>query len=172
VSNNKGDGGGKDCGGNEGGKRQGGWGWQGDGDGDKVGGRATATATKRAVAMVTRVVGKDAMANGSTMVMLFLGLAFDVPPFFSRPCFILAQKVCAKLCFCILCLCMGSSTFHKVVGGKGMFLSFYVFWKQVCGHPLRGGGGLRGGSVTPVCHIPVNIVDEVVRFAGILTKKV
>ncbi len=57
----------------------------------------------------------------------FLGLAVDAPPFFSRPCFILAQKVCAKLCFCILCLWMGSSTFHKIVGGKGMFLCFYVF---------------------------------------------
>jgi hypothetical protein len=29
------------------------------------------TATKRAVAMATRVMGKDAMANGSTMVMFF-----------------------------------------------------------------------------------------------------
>jgi hypothetical protein len=38
--------------------------WQGDGDGDKVGKRATAMATKRAVAMATRVAGKDAMANG------------------------------------------------------------------------------------------------------------
>jgi hypothetical protein len=28
-------------------------------------------ATKRAVAMGTRVAGKDAMANGSTMVMFF-----------------------------------------------------------------------------------------------------
>ncbi len=44
---------------------------------------------------------------------------------------------------------------------------------------LRGGsvtpichiGGLRGESVTPICHIPVNRVDKVVRFAGILTKK-
>jgi hypothetical protein len=36
-----------------------------------------------------------------------------------------------------------------------------------CG--LRGGGGLRGGSVRSVCHIPMNRVDEVVRFAGILT---
>jgi hypothetical protein len=34
-----------------------------DGDGDKVGGQAMATATKRAVAMPTRVVGKDA-GNG------------------------------------------------------------------------------------------------------------
>ena len=40
---------------------------------------------------------------------------------------------------------------------------------SLCG--MRGCGGLRGGSVTPVCHIPVNRVDEVVRFAGILTKK-
>jgi hypothetical protein len=84
-------------------------------------------ATKRAVAMATRVVGKDTMANGSTMAMFFLGLAVDVPPFFSRPCFILARKVCGKLCFCILCLWMGSSTFLKIVGGKGMFLCFYVF---------------------------------------------
>jgi hypothetical protein len=30
-----------------------------------------ATATKRAVAMATRVAGEDAMANGSTMVMFF-----------------------------------------------------------------------------------------------------
>jgi hypothetical protein len=29
--------------------------------------------------------------------------------------------------FCILCLWMGSSTFHEIVGRKGMFLSFYVF---------------------------------------------
>ncbi len=29
------------------------------------------TATKRAVAMVTRVASEDAMANGSTMVMFF-----------------------------------------------------------------------------------------------------
>ncbi len=77
--------------------------------------------------MATRVVGEDAMAKGSTMVMFFLELAVDAPPFFSLPCFILAQKVCAKLCFCILCLWMGSSTFHKIVGGKGMFLFFYVF---------------------------------------------
>ncbi len=28
-------------------------------------------ATKRAVVMATRVVGKDAMVNGSTMVMFF-----------------------------------------------------------------------------------------------------
>jgi hypothetical protein len=41
---------------------------------------------------------------------------------------------------------------------------------SLCG--IRGCGGLRGGSVTAVCHIPVNRVDEVVRFAGILTKKV
>jgi hypothetical protein len=59
--------------------------------------------------------------------VLFLGLAFDAPSFFSWPCFILVQKVCAKLCFCILCLWMGSSTFHNIVGGKGMFLCFYVF---------------------------------------------
>ncbi len=71
MSDNEGDGGGDDCGGNEGGKQQGGWGWQGDGDGDKVGGRATATATKKAVVMATRVAGEDAMANGSTMVMFF-----------------------------------------------------------------------------------------------------
>jgi hypothetical protein len=31
--------------------------------------------------------------------MFFLRLAVDVHSFFSRPCFILAQKVCAKLCF-------------------------------------------------------------------------
>ena len=30
-----------------------------------------ATATNRAVAVVTRVAGEDAMANGSTMVMFF-----------------------------------------------------------------------------------------------------
>ncbi len=71
ASNNKGDGGGDNCGSNEGGKQQEGSGWQGNGDGDKVGGRATATETKRAVAMVTRVVGEDAMANGLTMVMFF-----------------------------------------------------------------------------------------------------
>jgi hypothetical protein len=63
-------------------------------------------------------------ANGSTMFMFF----FRVGPFlFSWPCFILAQKVCAKLCFCILCLWMGSSTFQEFLGGKGMFLCFYVF---------------------------------------------
>ncbi len=44
---------------------------QGDGDGDKVGGQATAMAMKRAMAMATKVAGKDAMANGSTMVMFF-----------------------------------------------------------------------------------------------------
>ncbi len=27
----------------------------------------------------------------------------------------------------ILCLWMGLSIFHKIVGGKGMFLCFYVF---------------------------------------------
>jgi hypothetical protein len=84
-------------------------------------------ATKKAVAMATRVAGEDAMANGSTMVMFFFWVAVDAPPFLSRPCFILAQKVCAKLCFCILCLWMGSSTFHEIVGGKGMFLCFNVF---------------------------------------------
>jgi hypothetical protein len=40
---------------------------------------------------------------------------------------------------------------------------------SLCG--MRGCGGLRGGSVTPVCRIPVNRVDEVVRFVGTLTKK-
>ncbi len=47
-------------------------------------------ATKRAVAMAMRVAGEDAMVNGSTMVMFFLVLAVDAPPFFCRPCFILA----------------------------------------------------------------------------------
>jgi hypothetical protein len=77
--------------------------------------------------MATRVAGEDAMANGSTMVMFFFRVAVDAPPFFIRPFFILARKVCAKLCFCILCLWMGSSTFHEIVGGKGMYLCFYVF---------------------------------------------
>ncbi len=45
-----------------------------DGDRDKVGGRAMVTATKRAVAMAMRVAGKDAMANGSTMVMFFFSV--------------------------------------------------------------------------------------------------
>ncbi len=31
---------------------------------------------------------------------------------------------------------------------------------------------LRNRFVTPVCHIPVNRVDKVVRFAGIVTKKI
>ncbi len=84
-------------------------------------------ATKRAVAMATRVAGKDAMANGSTMVMFFFRVAVDAPPFFSWPCFILARKVCAKICFCILCLWMGSSTFYEIVGGKGMFYIFMFF---------------------------------------------
>ncbi len=74
--------------------------------------------------MATRVAGKDAMANGSAMVMFFFWAAVDAPPFFSRPCFILARKVCAKLCFCMLCLWMGSSTFHEIVAGK---VCFYVF---------------------------------------------
>jgi hypothetical protein len=63
ASNNEGDGGGNNCAGNEGGKQSGGWGRQGDGDGEKVGRQAMATATKRAVAMVMRVVGEDA-GNG------------------------------------------------------------------------------------------------------------
>ncbi len=39
--------------------------------------------------------------------------------------------------------------------------------------PLRNEGRrwIAGGSVTPVCHIPVNRVDEVLRFVGISTKK-
>jgi hypothetical protein len=65
-----------------------------------------------------------------------LGLAVDAPPFFSLPYFILVQKVCAKLCFCILSLWMGSSTFHEIVGRKCMFLCFYVFWKQAYGQGL------------------------------------
>jgi hypothetical protein len=40
---------------------------------------------------------------------------------------------------------------------------------SLCG--MRGCSGLWEGSVTPVCHIPVNRVDEVVRFAGTSTKK-
>ncbi len=40
---------------------------------------------------------------------------------------------------------------------------------SLCG--MRGGSRLWGGFVTPVCHIPVNRVDKVVRFAGILRKK-
>jgi hypothetical protein len=131
ASNNEGNGSGNNCGGNEGGKQQGGWGRQGDGDGDKVGRRATATVTKRAVAMATRVVGKDAMANSSTMVIFFSRVGGWCAPFFSLPCFILARKVCAKLCFCILCLLwMGSSTYHEIVGWQGMFLCFYVFFEN------------------------------------------
>ncbi len=49
-----------------------------------------AMATKRAVAMATRVAGEDAMANSLTMVVFFFRVAVDAPPFFSRPCFILA----------------------------------------------------------------------------------
>jgi hypothetical protein len=40
------------------------------------------------------------------------------------------------VCFCILCLWMGSSTFQKFGGGKGMFLCFCVSRKQACGHYL------------------------------------
>ncbi len=72
--------------------------------------------------------------NGSTMVMFFFGLAVDALPFCSRPCFILAPTVCAKLCFCILCLRMGLSTFQEFVGGEGIFLCFCVSRKQDCGH--------------------------------------
>jgi hypothetical protein len=53
---------GKDeCGGNgnEVGGQQRGQGWHGDGNDEKNGGQATAMATKRAVAMAMRVVGKD-----------------------------------------------------------------------------------------------------------------
>jgi hypothetical protein len=70
-------------------------------------------------------------ANGSTMVMFFLGLVVDANPFCSRPCFILAQKVCAKLCFCILCLWMGLSTFHEIVGGKGKYVFMFFENKPV-----------------------------------------
>ncbi len=82
------------------------------------------TATKRAVAMATRVAGEDAMVNGSTMVMFFLGLAVDAPPFFSWPCFILARKVCAKYVFAF-CACGWALVLStKLLAGK---VCFYVF---------------------------------------------
>ncbi len=66
-------------------------------------------------------------ANGSTMVMFFLGLAVDVPPFCSRPCFILARKVCAKLGMFLHFVPVDRvSTFKEFVGRKRMFLCFYV----------------------------------------------
>ncbi len=72
-------------------------------------------------------------ANGSTRVM-FLGLGVDAPPC-SRPSFILARKVRAKLCFCILCLWTGLSTFQEFVCGKCMFSCLHISRKQACGHP-------------------------------------
>ncbi len=78
--------------------------------------------------------------NGFNMVMFFFGLVVNALPFCSQPCFILVQKVCAKLCFCILCLWMGSSTFQEFVGRKGMFLCFCVSRKQACGHGPSGSG--------------------------------
>ncbi len=73
-------------------------------------------------------------ASSSTMVMFFfrVGTFFLVGPVLSWR----ERYLCAKLCFCILCLWMGSSTFREFLGGKVMFLCFYVFWKQACGHPL------------------------------------
>jgi hypothetical protein len=58
--------------GNEGGGRQWGWGWYGNGKGDMDGGRAMVMATKRAVAMATRVMGKD---EGNGKVIRVIAMA-------------------------------------------------------------------------------------------------
>ncbi len=65
-------------------------------------------------------------ANGSTMVMFF----FRVGPFFLVSPVLSWRKryvQSAKLCFCILCLWMGSSTFQEFLGGKGIFYVFMFF---------------------------------------------
>ncbi len=92
-----------------------------------------------------------------------------MPPFCSRPCFILAQKVCAKLCFCILCLWMGLSNFQDLLGGKGMFLRFNVFIKQACGQGLR----QHGDGQTLTYFFPIKLphhflFEQVVRCASSL----
>ncbi len=56
-------------------------------------------ARMRAMARAARAMAMRE-ANGSTIVMFFfIGLLVDEPHFCSRPCFILVQKVCAKLLF-------------------------------------------------------------------------
>ena len=55
-----------------------------------------------------------------------IGLLFDA--YLVVPCLHMAKL---GVCFCILCL------FQELVGGKRMFLCFYVSRKRACGHPLR-----------------------------------
>jgi hypothetical protein len=57
------------------------------------------TATKRAVAMATRVAGKDAMANGSTMVMFFFRVAVDAPPFLVAMFYLGTKGMCKTMFF-------------------------------------------------------------------------
>jgi len=55
-----------------------------------------------------------------------IGLLFDA--YLVVPCLHMAKL---GVCFCILCL------FQELVGGKRMFLCFYVSRKRACGHPLK-----------------------------------
>ncbi len=84
-----------------------------------------ATATKKAVAMVMRVVGEDAMANGSTMVMFFLRGWWLMRPLF-LVCHVLSwRKRYVRNYVFAFCACgWGLLLSTKLLAGK---VCFYVF---------------------------------------------
>jgi hypothetical protein len=92
-----------------------------------------ATATNRAVAVVTRVAGEDAMANGSTMVMFFFRVAVDAPPFFSRPCFLVGhvlswhERYVQNYVFAFCACGWGLVLSTKLLAGKVCFYAFMFF---------------------------------------------
>jgi hypothetical protein len=94
--------------------------------------RATVTATKRAVSMAMRARVARAMAMAQSKRLhhgdvLFLGCRLMRPIFLVGPVLPWHERYVQNFCFCMLCLWMGSSTFQEFLGGKGMFLCFYVF---------------------------------------------
>jgi hypothetical protein len=66
--------------------------------------------------------------------------------------------------FHFLCLCMGPSTFQEFLGGKGMFLCFYVSRKQACGHSLT----IHNSTAETELTIDVRILAAKIRKSNII----
>ncbi len=77
--------------------------------------------------MATRMVGKDAMVNSSTMVMFFLGFAVDVPPFFSLPCLSWRERYVQNYVFAFCACGWGLVLSTKLLAGKECFYVFMCF---------------------------------------------
>ncbi len=77
--------------------------------------------------MATRVAGKDAMANGSTMVMFFFRVAVDAPPFLVGHVLSWHEMYVRNYVFAFCACGWGLVLSTKLLAGKVCFYVFMLF---------------------------------------------